>query len=181
MLNQVQHDSGRRNQPARVPVIGKLPKAPAPTVPVRLSPSIVASQSSVIGIGTVMFIFQLIVLPSTLPSTTSADPIAPELVPVKLSPSLFTVRVDFWSPSGDLVTHSQVPSTSAIRVSPYFTLAEGVLFTTSTGMPSESSCGFTLVASPITTQVSFDGSIAALAAASSCGAVSARYLLASVS
>jgi hypothetical protein len=109
---------GPADQPARVPVIGKLPNAPAPTVPVSVSPSIVAWQSSVIGIGTVIFIFHEMVLPSTLPSLTSVDPIAPELVPVKVAPSLFTVSVDFWSPNGDLVTHSHVPSTSAIIVSP---------------------------------------------------------------
>src|SRR3546814_12251101 len=67
----------------RVPVIGKLPNAPAPTVPASASPSIVASQSSVIGIGTVMFIFQASLLPSTVPSVMSADPTLPVLLPVK--------------------------------------------------------------------------------------------------
>ncbi len=48
-----------RGQATRVPFIGKLPKAPAPTLPVRVSPAIVATQSSVIGIGTVIVCFQL--------------------------------------------------------------------------------------------------------------------------
>ena len=51
---------------------------------------------------------------------------------------------------------------------------------TSTGNPKESSCGFTLAASPTTTQTNRDGSIAALVAAVTCGSVSARYFCGSV-
>src|SRR3546814_15779956 len=65
-----------------------------------------SSHSSAIGIGTFMFIVQLSLLPSTLPFSTSSDPIAPAFWPVKPSPSLLTVKTDFWSPIGDLVTHS---------------------------------------------------------------------------
>src|SRR3546814_10407471 len=64
-----------RGQPWRVPVIAIEPNAPALIVPVSASPSIVASHSSVIGIGTFMFMVQLSLLPSTLPFSTSSAPI----------------------------------------------------------------------------------------------------------
>ncbi len=83
-----------RDQLTRVPVNGKLPNAPAPTEPVNVSPSAVAVQSSVIGIGTVMFIVQWMVSPSTVP-LISVEPIAPLFVPVKVPPSVFTVSVIF--------------------------------------------------------------------------------------
>src|SRR3546814_15771152 len=95
-----------RGQPWRVPVIAIEPNAPALIVPVSASPSIVASHSSVIGIGTFMFMVQLSLLPSTLPFSTLSAPIAPAFWPVKLSPSLLTVQTDFWSPTGPLVTQS---------------------------------------------------------------------------
>jgi len=44
---------------------------------------------------------QVMVLPSTLPSVISAVPIAPTCWPVQLLPSLLTVNVACWSPSGD--------------------------------------------------------------------------------
>ena len=59
-----------------------------------------------IGIGTFMFIVHVSLLPSTLPFSTSSEPIAPAFCPVKLSPLLVTVKTDFWSPIGDLVTQS---------------------------------------------------------------------------
>jgi hypothetical protein len=93
-------------QPTRVPFSGKLPNAPAVTVPVIVSPSTVASLVNVIGIGTVMLTDQVSVLPLTLPSLISVDPIAPAWVPVQVSPLLFTVSVAFWSPIGDFTTVS---------------------------------------------------------------------------
>src|SRR3546814_7479050 len=63
-----------RGQPWRVPVIAIEPNAPALIVPVSASPSIVASHSSVIGIGTFMFMVQPSLLPSTLPFSTSSAP-----------------------------------------------------------------------------------------------------------
>ena len=48
------------------------PKAPALTVPVSWSPLTVAVQLSVIGIGTVMSIFHLMVSPSLVPSLTGS-------------------------------------------------------------------------------------------------------------
>lgn len=84
------------------------PNAPALTLPVSWSPSTVASQLSVIGIGTVMFIFQVSVLPSILPSSTSIEPMPPAIEPVKVLPSSpgTTVKVPFWSPIGLFTTVS---------------------------------------------------------------------------
>ena len=72
------------------------------TLPVSWLPSTVAVQVSVIGMGTVMSIFQFSVLPSMVPSLTSIEPMPPAIEPVKLEPSSpgTTVKVPFWSPIG---------------------------------------------------------------------------------
>ena len=74
------------------------------TEPVSVSPSMVASQSSVIGIGTTMFIFHEMVLPLTVPPAMSIEPRLPISEPLKVSPSGTTVRVPLWSPIGLLTT-----------------------------------------------------------------------------
>ena len=61
----------------RVPDSPMSPNAPALTDPLIASPSTVALPSSVIGIGTVMFMVQWSVLPSTVPSVTSIEPSPP--------------------------------------------------------------------------------------------------------
>src|SRR3546814_1760049 len=75
------------DQPWRVPVIAIEPNGPALIVPVSASPSIVASHSRVIGIGTFMFMVQVSLLPSTLPFSTSSEPMAPAFCPVNVSRS----------------------------------------------------------------------------------------------
>src|SRR3982750_334930 len=84
-----------RHQALRVPESGKLPSMPAPTDPVSASPAIVALHSSVIDIGVVIDMTQLIVSPSTVPSGISTAPSAPLSDPVKLLPALRTARTAF--------------------------------------------------------------------------------------
>ena len=67
----------------RVPVIRELPKAPAFTLPDSVSPSMVALASSFIANGEVISMRHVILLPATLPSSSSMVPLAPAFFPVK--------------------------------------------------------------------------------------------------
>ncbi len=83
--------------------MGKLPNASARVLPLNISPSTVAEQSSFIGIGVVIFIFQVIVLPSVHSSWVPSEP---ALLAIQLSPSILAGLTDFLSPSGDFAKHA---------------------------------------------------------------------------
>ena len=77
-----------------------LPKAPSFTLPTMLSPSNVALNSSVMGMGVVMSAFQESESPSTLPFLISISPPGPLILPVSALPLVCRVSVAFWAPMG---------------------------------------------------------------------------------
>ncbi len=66
--------------------------------------------SSLIGIGWVMFADQVNVSPSILPSLSASAPCGPFISPVSLSPSVYSTRVAFCAPIGVFIVTFQLPS-----------------------------------------------------------------------
>ena len=74
-----------------------------------VSPVTVAENSSVIGMGWVIAADQVRVSPETLPST-ACSPIAPLVVPVKVSPFVVIEASTVCAPMGELMVIFQLPS-----------------------------------------------------------------------
>ena len=77
----------------RVPLKEAVPNAPSLASPVMESPLTVAVDSTLMGMGDVMFTVHDKVSPSTVPSSISTEPCGPDIEPVRVSPSVARVSV----------------------------------------------------------------------------------------